>query len=161
MLKIDLVECWKVFNFLFVDRLQGCLSIILFFLLSSVMCFSPYEREPWFLNPGNFFLWNMESWALESGIHLKESGIPRTIGIQNPSSTDKHWFFTHKNDDFGAVSILTEWRWVARSCRRLIVIYRIGLCAILRGSVSRCLEQVGAAFSCQHDKPIRCSVIIA
>ena len=67
------------------------------------MCFSPYEREPWFLNPGNFCLWNLESWALESGIHLKESGIPRTIGIQNPSSTDKHWFFTHKNGDFGAV----------------------------------------------------------
>ena len=104
-----------------------------------VLCFLPCERKPWFLNPGNFCLWNLESWALESGIHLKESGIPRTIGIQNPSSTDKHWFFTHKNDDFGAVSILTEWRWVARSCRRLIVIYRIGLCAILRGSVSRCL----------------------
>ena len=66
------------------------------------MCFSPYERKPWFLNLGNFCLWNLESWALESGIHLKESGIPRTIEIQNPSSTDKHWFFTLKNGDFGA-----------------------------------------------------------
>ena len=34
-------------------------------------------------------LWNPESWALESGIQLKESGIPLTIGIRNPSSTDK------------------------------------------------------------------------
>ena len=29
--------------------------------------------------------------GLESGIQLKESGIPLTIGIQNPSSTDKYW----------------------------------------------------------------------
>ena len=32
---------------------------------------------------------NPESWALESGIQLKESGIPLTIGIQNLSSADK------------------------------------------------------------------------
>ena len=28
---------------------------------------------------------------MESGIQLKESGIPLTIGIQNSSSTDKNW----------------------------------------------------------------------
>ena len=28
---------------------------------------------------------------MESGIQLKESGIPLPIGIQNPSSTDKYW----------------------------------------------------------------------
>ena len=33
---------------------------------------------------GNFFLWNPESWVLESGIQHKESGIPLTIGIRNP-----------------------------------------------------------------------------
>ena len=38
---------------------------------------------------GNFCLWKMKSLALESGIQLKEYGIPLTIGIQNPSSTDK------------------------------------------------------------------------
>ena len=27
-------------------------------------------------------LWNLESWALESEIQLKESGIPITVGIQ-------------------------------------------------------------------------------
>ena len=42
-----------------------------------------------FRNPGNLCLWNPESWALDSGIQLKESGILMTIGIQNPSSTDK------------------------------------------------------------------------
>ena len=31
---------------------------------------------------------NLESWALESGILLKEYGIPLTIVIKNPSSTD-------------------------------------------------------------------------
>ena len=30
-----------------------------------------------------------ESWTLESGIQLKDSGIPLTIGMQNPSSTEK------------------------------------------------------------------------
>ena len=30
-----------------------------------------------------------EPWALDSGIPLKEYGIPLTVGIQNPISTDK------------------------------------------------------------------------
>ena len=42
-------------------------------------------------NPRKFCMWNLESWALESEIQLKETGIPRTIGIQNPSSTVKDW----------------------------------------------------------------------
>ena len=36
-----------------------------------------------------FLLCNLESWTLESGIPLKESKIPLTIKIQNPSSADK------------------------------------------------------------------------
>ena len=40
---------------------------------------------------GKFSLMESESWVLESGLQLKESGIPLTIGIQNPSSTDKYW----------------------------------------------------------------------
>ena len=36
-------------------------------------------------------MWNLKSWALESWIQLKESGILLTIGIQNLSSTDKYW----------------------------------------------------------------------
>ena len=36
-------------------------------------------------------MWNPESWALESGVQLKESGIPLAIGIENPSSIDKDW----------------------------------------------------------------------
>ena len=47
-----------------------------------------------FWNPGicacrsrNPCLWNPESWALKSRKQLKESGIPLTIGIQNPSFT--------------------------------------------------------------------------
>ena len=52
---------------------------------------SPHVGESGFLNSEKFCLWNAESWALESGIQLKESGIPLTIGIQNPSSTDKYW----------------------------------------------------------------------
>ena len=54
------------------------------------MFYSPnvkYNRIP--KNVDNFSLWNPESWALESGIQLKESGIPLMIGIQNPSSIDK------------------------------------------------------------------------
>ena len=36
-----------------------------------------------------FCLWSPKSWALESVIQLKESGIPPTITMWNPSSTDK------------------------------------------------------------------------
>ena len=58
---------------------------------------SPHERGSVFRNQGNvvhgiqnprkFCLWNLKSWALESEVQLKESGIPLNIGIQNPSST--------------------------------------------------------------------------
>ena len=36
-------------------------------------------------NLGKLYTWNLESWALESGIQYKESGIPLTIGW-NPES---------------------------------------------------------------------------
>ena len=39
---------------------------------------------------GTFCSWNLKSRVLESGMQLKESGIPLPIGIQNPSSTDKY-----------------------------------------------------------------------
>ena len=46
------------------------------------------SRPCGFRNPRNFCLWNPESWALESGIQLKESRILLKIRIQNSSSTD-------------------------------------------------------------------------
>ena len=46
-------------------------------------------KESEFRNPRKFCLWNPKSWVLESGIQLEESRIPLTIGIHNPSSTDK------------------------------------------------------------------------
>ena len=46
-------------------------------------------------NPRNSCLWNPEYWALDSGIHFKESGIPLTIRIQNPSSTEKEFGIQH------------------------------------------------------------------
>ena len=50
----------------------------------------PHEsRESGFWNLGNFCWWNLKSWVLESGIQLKESGIPLTIGIRYPSSNDR------------------------------------------------------------------------
>ena len=50
-------------------------------------------RESGFWNPWNFCVWNLESWALESGIQLKESGILLRIGIRNPiqGSSRKDW----------------------------------------------------------------------
>ena len=48
-----------------------------------------HVRESRLRNLGKFCLWNTKSWALDSGIQLKESGIPLTIGIQNRSSTDR------------------------------------------------------------------------
>ena len=66
----------------------------------SLFYVSPSVRESRFWNPGNLHLWNLES----GNILLMESGIPGfgiwntaqgiwiplTIGIQNPSSTDKY-----------------------------------------------------------------------
>ena len=43
-----------------------------------------------FRNPGNFWLWNPESCALESAIQLKESGIPLTSGIQDYPGSGAH-----------------------------------------------------------------------
>ena len=45
----------------------------------------PHLREFGFWNQGIFSLWNLESWGLESGIRLKESGIPLKIDW-NPES---------------------------------------------------------------------------
>ena len=42
-------------------------------------------------NLGKICMWNPESWVLESGVQLKESGLPLAIGIENPSSTDEDW----------------------------------------------------------------------
>ena len=64
-------------------------------LISNNFCFSECFTPPtqstirFPKNVDKFSLWNPESWALESGIQLKESGIPLMIGIQNPSSIDK------------------------------------------------------------------------
>jgi len=61
----------------------------------------PHMRESGFQNLGKFCLCNLESWALESGIQFKESGIrsPSSTtknlgsGIHNPrvSSIPLHW----------------------------------------------------------------------
>ena len=41
-------------------------------------------------NPRKFCFWNPESSVLESGIQIKESGIPITIGIQNSTVLQKN-----------------------------------------------------------------------
>ena len=52
---------------------------------------APSKGQSRFQSPGKSCLWNPESCVLESTIQLKECGIPITIGIQNPSSTEKYW----------------------------------------------------------------------
>ena len=47
------------------------------------------EKAQHGIAPNNFCLCNHEPRVLESRIQLKESRIPLTIGIQNPSSFDK------------------------------------------------------------------------
>ena len=48
---------------------------------------SPHVRESGFRDPRNSCFW--KSWALDSEIQLMIPGIPQTIGIRNPSSSDK------------------------------------------------------------------------
>ena len=61
-------------------------SLVLLRIRLIPFCSNKFTRKP-----GKFCLWHPESRVLESGIQLMESGIPLTIGIQNPSSTDKDW----------------------------------------------------------------------
>lgn len=44
--------------------------------------------RPMLGNP-EYFCFESRSWALESGLQFKESGIPPVIGIWNPSSSDR------------------------------------------------------------------------
>ena len=47
------------------------------------------SRKSEFRTPGSFFSWNPESWALESGIQLKEYRTLVKNGIQYPNFTNK------------------------------------------------------------------------
>ena len=60
-------------------------------IFKNCIIISRHIRDSGFRNQRKWCLWNSESWVLESGIQLKDSGILLTIGIQNPSSTDKYW----------------------------------------------------------------------
>ena len=96
---------------------------------------SPHVRESNFRNPEKF------CWALQSGIQLKESGIPQTIGIQNPSSTGKdqrlessswHWESTARNPGFRTVldpltrreTSISTWLFQLRKCLSAWVIHK-------------------------------------
>ena len=57
--------------------------VLILFGATTCLCVMSRNIESGILNP--------ESWVLDSGIQLKDSRIPLTIGIQNPSSTDKYW----------------------------------------------------------------------
>ena len=50
---------------------------------------SAHVRESGFWNPWNFCLWNLESWVLECGVQLNESGILRRIGVQSKVPLEK------------------------------------------------------------------------
>ena len=69
--------------------------------------FSPHVRNSWLPNPGNFCLRNPESWALESGIQLKESGIPLT---KNPESSTLNPKSTARNPESKTVLDSLTWR---------------------------------------------------
>ena len=79
---------------------------------------SHYVRKSWFRgNPGNLFLWNPESWALKSGIQLKESGIVESK-IQNCL-----WFTSHGRFVLSTLKLLymgKQVKWFLISKRSLI-----------------------------------------
>ena len=78
---------------------------------------SPQIRESEFRNPGNFYLWNPRPWVLESGIQLKESGIPSTIGNQNPSCS-LHDHYAHAVIDTQASKPMARSDLLQESCVR-------------------------------------------
>ena len=72
-------------------RFVGLVDSVIFFWTSSPKRFLCVTRRLRSDVSPHVRVWNPESWVLECGILLKESGIPLTIGIQDPSSTDKYW----------------------------------------------------------------------
>ena len=74
-------------------------------------CFTPCKRIR-FQNLGNFCLWNPEFQILESGMQLKESRIPLTIWIRNPSSADKDSGILYQQSGIhGVETVLDSFTW--------------------------------------------------
>ena len=89
--------CWSVLGFKVLRVCKGCPSDPTFLLL-----FSPHVRKSRFWNLRKFCLRNpeygkfllVESWILGFGLRntFKGSGIRLTIGMWNPSSSDKEFW---------------------------------------------------------------------
>ena len=62
---------------------------VVFDWYTSAVLLRDHLRESGFQNPQSFRFWNLESWALESGIQLQECGILLTIGIRNRAKKKK------------------------------------------------------------------------
>ena len=62
------------YRFLLIGDWEECPAVIVLF--RGIL---PHGRESVFPNPGKFCLWNLESWALESGIQFKESGSHKRL----------------------------------------------------------------------------------
>ena len=58
-------------------------------VIASFLSFYPWCKGIRIAESEKCEFWHAESWALESRIQLKESGIPLMFGIWNPRSTDK------------------------------------------------------------------------
>ena len=82
----------KAFKFTTKRIASGCYCITIYLSSwSQLSSASPHVRESGFRNLGNVCLWDPESWALESGIQHKESGMPLKTAIRNPGSTGKEY----------------------------------------------------------------------
>ena len=94
-----LVSGIRLLEFVFLQNVLLCNNSFLGLQIASkvwvplwpLLLTSLHVRESRFPIQGNFCSWNPEYWALQSGTHLKDSGIPLKIGIQNPSSSGKDW----------------------------------------------------------------------
>ena len=73
------------------DRHDSCIGVKRLLTIYNKMLTkaSVHVRESRFWNPRNFYLRNLESWALECGIQLNESGILLRIGIQSKDLLEK------------------------------------------------------------------------
>ena len=95
--------------------MEGLIFGIIFY--GNAVPSSPQIRESEFRNQGNFYLWNARPWVLESGIQLKESGIPSTIGNQNPSC-NLHDHYAHAVIDTQASKPMARSDLLQESCVR-------------------------------------------
>ena len=116
---------------------------------------SVYTFPSLFVFVGNFFFWNLESWALESGIQFKEFGIQQSIGIRNPVSGVQNPWWGIQNLRQSWIPLLTwpgDWM--------LLYMLQVKIDSTSKNKVQRFLFSICRFYFLKRQKHIQFSVML-